>query len=173
MRIVRCGSALAAAVALASGAVAAQTAPAVDSTWLSAQPAAKTVTFNVTAGLTTANSGMNFNGFKNGGLTLTVPTGWTVVVRFTNQDPNLPHSVAVIHDAKQIPVSAGAPVFPHAATKSPEAGLPSGAHDEFRFVAGKAGSYLIFCAVPGHGAAGMWIRLKVDDSVPVPSLAAN
>jgi uncharacterized cupredoxin-like copper-binding protein len=30
-----------------------------------------------------------------------------------------------------------------------------------RFVADRAGKYLIFCAVPGHGAAGMWIRLTV------------
>src|SRR5258705_9382019 len=25
-------------------------------------------------------------------------------------------------------------------------------------------SYLIFCGVPGHGAAGMWIRLQVSAS---------
>jgi uncharacterized cupredoxin-like copper-binding protein len=41
-------------------------------------------------------------------------------------------------------------------------GLGSGETDSVRFVANKAGSYMIFCAVPGHGLAGMWIRLKVS-----------
>jgi uncharacterized cupredoxin-like copper-binding protein len=31
----------------------------------------------------------------------------------------------------------------------------------FSFVANKAGTYAIVCAVPGHAVAGMWDVLKV------------
>lgn len=145
----------------------------IDSTWLSADTAKRTATVAVIAGLTSDNAGMNFNGFKAGGLTLTVPKGWTVIVRFTNQDPNLPHSVAIIPDAGSPPVNAGTLAFRGATTKSLEAGLPHGGHDEFSFVASKTGAFLVFCGVPGHGAAGMWIRLKVDGGAGTATLSRN
>src|SRR5258708_13314916 len=68
----------------------------IDRTWLTVDTTAKTATFQLTAGLTQLNGGLNFNGFNDGKLTLTVPTNWTVVLRFTNHDPNLPHSAAVV-----------------------------------------------------------------------------
>src|SRR2546422_10652187 len=71
----------------------------VDPAWLRTDAASKTVEFKLVAGLTEANGGMNFNGFGRGGLVLTVPRGWTVVLHFKNEDPNLPHSVEVIPDA--------------------------------------------------------------------------
>jgi hypothetical protein len=52
-------------------------------------------------------------------------------------------------------------------------GLEAGAEDDIRFAANKAGSYLIFCAVPGHGLAGMWIRFKVSRTEKRPTLAAT
>jgi hypothetical protein len=39
-----------------------------------------------------------------------------------------------------------------------------------RFAAQPAGEYLIFCGVPGHGAAGMWIRLRVSAPAQAPAL---
>ncbi len=39
-----------------------------------------------------------------------------------------------------------------------------------RFVAQPVGEYLIFCGVPGHGASGMWIRLRVSATAPAPAL---
>lgn len=143
----------------------------IDSTWLSADTATRTATVAVIAGLTNANSGLNFNGYKSGGLTLTVPKGWTVIVRFVNKDHNLPHSVAIIPDAGSPPVNAGAPAFRGATTKNLEAGVPFDAHDEFSFVANKTGAFMIFCGVPGHGAAGMWIRLKVDGAATTASFS--
>ena len=147
--------------------------PAVDPAWLVADSAKRTVTFDLIGGHGTVNSGLNFNGFKAGGLTLTVPTGWTVVMRFVNTDPNLPHSATVIPDAKSPPLGAVPPAFPRAFTKDLANGMPDGGRDEFTFVAGKAGAYQIFCAVPGHGAGGMWIRLKVDDTARTPSLGPS
>ena len=52
-------------------------------------------------------------------------------------------------------------------------GLGSGETDSVRFVANKAGSYMIFCAVPGHGLAGMWIRLKVSATEKRPTLTSS
>lgn len=143
----------------------------IDPTWLRADAASKTVEFKLAAGLTDANGGMNFNGFGRGGLVLTVPQRWNVVLHFKNEDPNLPHSVEVIPDGAPIPVGPVPPAFEHATTGRLEQGFPTGQGADVRFVSAKAGSFLIFCAVPGHGAAGMWIRLAVSDAADKPALA--
>src|SRR5207249_10107547 len=75
----------------------------IDPTWLRADATSKTVEFKLVAGLTDANGGMNFNGFGRGGLVLTVPQGWTLVLHYKNEDPNLPHSVEVIREAAALP----------------------------------------------------------------------
>jgi sulfocyanin len=145
---------------------------AIDSSWLSADTATKTATFQLTAGLTQLNGGLNFNGFNDGKLTLTVPTSWTVVIRFTNHDPNLPHSAEVVDTTKPMPAGpVEPPAFPRAMTVRLMQGLGSGETDSLRFVANKAGSYMIFCGVPGHGLAGMWIRLKVSPMEKRPTLS--
>ena len=72
---------------------------------------------------------------------------------------------------KQFPVGPVPPAFEHAATGRLDQGFPAGQGADIRFVAGKTGSFLIFCAVPGHGAAGMWTRLAVTGSADKPSLA--
>ena len=144
----------------------------IDPTWLRADAASKTVEFKLVAGLTEANGGMNFNGFGRGALVLTVRRGWTVVLHFKNQDPNLPHSVEVIPDAAPMPVGPVAPAFEHATTGRLDQGFAAGQGADVRFVSGKAGPFLIFCAVPGHGAAGMWIQLVVSETAETPALAA-
>ena len=143
----------------------------IDPTWLRADAASKTADFKLVAGLTDANGGMNFNGFSQGGLVLTVPQGWNVVLHFKN-DPNLPHSVEIIAEAPAVPSGPIPPAFEHATTGRLEQGFTSGQSADVRFVAAKSGSFLIFCAVPGHGAAGMWIRLAVSGSADKPALAA-
>src|SRR5256886_9615059 len=164
---------LAGALLLAAVGARAQSAKGgkIDPTWLRADAASKAVDFKLVAGLTDANGGMNFNGFGRGGLVLTVPQGWNVVLHFKNQDPNLPHSVELIPDANSVPGGPVPPAFEHAATGRVEQGFSAGQGADVRFVAGKAGPFLIFCAVPGHGAAGMWIRLAVSTSADKPSLA--
>jgi hypothetical protein len=49
-------------------------------------------------------------------------------------------------------------------------GLTAGQTDVVKFLANRAGSFLIFCGVPGHGAAGMWIRLMVDSTATAPAV---
>jgi len=162
-------------LALAKGAAAQDgTAPrAIDPAWLSADTASRTATFELIAGLTGVNGALNFNGFRDGGLTLTVPVGWTVVMHFRNHDGMLPHSAEVIQDTHPLPTQPVTPAFPRAVTVRLGEGLPSEGRDDIRFIADKGGSYLIFCGVPGHGAAGMWIRLAVSESLRTPSLAAT
>ena len=151
------------------------TAPsqAIDPSWLSADATTRTATFDLIAGLTGANGALNFNGFKDGGLALTVPVGWTVVMHFRNHDGMLPHSAEVIDDVHPLPLQPVTPAFPKAFTLRLAEGIPSEGRDDLRFIADKGGSYLIFCGVPGHGAAGMWVRLMVSTSATQPSLAAT
>ena len=147
--------------------------PVVDPSWLQVDTATKTATFQLVAGLTGRNGALNFNDFSDGGLTLTVPLGWTVVMQFRNHDGMLPHSAEIIPEAHPLPTQPVTPAFPKAFTVRLAEGLPSEGRDDLRFVANSGGSYLIFCGVPGHGAAGMWIRLVVSDSIRTPSLAAT
>src|SRR6058998_3209438 len=86
-------------------------APAVDPSWLQVDTATKTVTFQLVAGLTGLNGALNFNGFRDGGLTLTVPLGWSIVMHFRNHDGMLPHSAVVIPDATPLPTAAVSPAF--------------------------------------------------------------
>ena len=156
--------------------VAAQAAPppqAIDPSWLSADATSRTATFDLIAGLTGANGALNFNGFRDGGLTLTVPLGWTVLMHFRNHDGMLPHSAEVIDTVHPLPLQPVTPAFPKAFTLRLAEGIPSEGRDDVRFIADRGGSYLIFCGVPGHGAAGMWIRLEVSGSVRTPTLMAS
>ena len=148
-------------------------APVLDPSWMQVDTTTKTVTFQLVAGLTGLNGALNFNGFRDGGLTLTVPRGWNVLMQFRNHDGMLPHSAEVIDTVHPLPLQPVSPAFPKAFTVRLAEGIPSEGRDDLRFIADKGGSYLIFCGVPGHGAAGMWIRLVVWSSVPQPSLAAT
>jgi hypothetical protein len=142
----------------------------VDSTWLSFDGVAKTVRFQLIAGLTGLNGALNFNGFGDGELTLVVPVGWKTEIAFRNHDGMLPHSAEVIAPQTPLPTQPVGPAIPRAFTLNLGAGLPPEATDAMRFAAEPAGEYLIFCGVPGHGAAGMWIRLRVSSTAKVPEL---
>ena len=142
----------------------------VDPAWLTVDTVAKAVRFELIAGLTGLNGALNFNGFRDGGLTLVVPLGWKAEMAFRNHDGMLPHSAEVIRPLSPLPTQPVAPAIPRAFTLKLAAGLPPEGTDEMRFAAEPAGEYLIFCGVPGHGAAGMWIRLRVSPTARTPTL---
>jgi hypothetical protein len=142
----------------------------VNPAWLSFDAGAKTARFELIAGLTGLNGGLNFNGFRDGGLTFVVPVGWKAGIEFRNHDGMLPHSAEVIALQKPLPAQPVDPAIPRAFTLQLAAGLPPEGTDVMRFVAQPAGEYLIFCGVPGHGASGMWIRLRVSETAQIPSL---
>ena len=141
-----------------------------DPTWLSSDPAAKTALFQLIAGLTGLNGALNFNGFRDGGLTLVIPVGWQAEIAFRNHDGMLPHSAEVISPQTPLPVQPVTPAIPRAFTLKLAEGLPPQGTDVMRFAAQPPGEYLIFCGVPGHGAAGMWIRLRVSATAQTPTL---
>jgi plastocyanin len=124
--------------------------------------ASNTVTFELVAGP------FNFNGFTNGGATLTVPPKANMVVNFVNKD-GTPHSAEVISGQGPVPNAAGDPAIPRAYTNKVLEGLPQEGTDAMRFTVPESGSYRIFCGVPGHGLSGMWIWLKVDPAAKTPS----
>jgi sulfocyanin len=145
--------------------VSAQTGP---SQLVTYEPATNTVTFALEAGAPGRSGPFNFDGYANGGATLIVPPKSTIVMNFVNQDAT-PHSAMIIADADPMPNMGGDPAIPGAYTKKAIEGIPQGGRDVMRFTAPASGSFRIFCAVPGHGLSGMWIRMKVDPSATMPS----
>ena len=133
--------------------------------------AARTVELTLIAGKTTDNSSFfNFNGFSNGKMSLTVPTGWAVVVHYQNLSP-LRHSFDVIpYTGKQPDAPPPPPVFKGATTKDPVSGIGVGKEETITFVADKAGKYEYLCGVAGHAQAGMWNYLVVSSTAKAPSV---
>jgi len=163
-------TAWAAVVTLLGAASARAQQQAIDPTWLSFNAAARTARFQLIAGLTGLNGALNFNGFSDGGLTFVVPVGWQTEIDFKNHDGMLPHSAEIITARTPLPVQSVTPAIPQAFTLRLDEGLVSEATDTMRFTAQPAGDYLIFCGVPGHGAAGMWIRFQVSAAAKTPGL---
>ncbi len=147
--------------------------PAIDPAWLTFDATARTARFQLIAGLTGLNGALNFNGFRDGGLSFVVPLGWKAEIDFRNHDGMLPHSAEIIAPRTPLPVEPVDPAIPRAFTLRLAEGLPSEATDTLRFTAQGAGDYLIFCAVPGHGASGMWIRLRVSATAKTPTITAS
>lgn len=135
--------------------------------WLQWDPAGRTVTFELIAGAPGAKSPFNFNGYIDGEANLIVPAGSTVVMNFVNKD-GTPHSAEIIADRDPMPNMAGEVAIPRAYTNKAAEGLPQEAKDVVRFTAPDSGSFRIFCAVPGHGLSGMWIRFTVDPAAKAP-----
>jgi uncharacterized cupredoxin-like copper-binding protein len=115
---------------------------------------------------------MNFDGAMKGDLMLTVPVKWHVVLHFMNNDENMPHSADVTSLQNPFPVAPGKPVFPGAESKDATLGVNAGSKQDVHFTADQPGSFVIVCEVPGHGAAGMWIRLTVSATATRPEVQA-
>jgi sulfocyanin len=141
---------------------AAAPAPAGQDQWLKYDAGSNTVTFELSAGP------FNFNGFTNGGATLTVPAKANVVINFINKD-GTPHSAEIISGEGPIPNAAVEPAIPRAYTNKLLEGLAQEASDVMRFTVPETGTYRISCGVPGHGLSGMWIWMKVDPAAKAPS----
>jgi len=142
----------------------------IDPTWLTFDTTAKTIRFQLIAGLTGLNGALNFNGFRDGDLTLVVPVGWKADIAFRNHDGMLSHSAEVIAPQTPVPAQPVDPAIARAVTVKLASGLPPGGTDIMRFTAQPEGEYLIFCGVPGHGLGGMWIRLRVSATATTPEL---
>jgi Sulfocyanin (SoxE) domain len=130
--------------------------------WLSYDAATNTVTFELIAGPFT------FNGHRNGGATLVVPSNAKIVMNFANKD-GTPHSAIVIAGDGALPNAPTDPAIPRAYTTKVLQGLPQEATDVMRFPVPENGTYRVVCGVPGHALSGMWIWLKADPAVKRPT----
>ena len=129
------------------------------SQWLSYDSTARTAHLTLNAADGTANGGFNFNGYANGQMVVTIPTGWKVTVDCKNEATAVNHSCTIVQNEGN-----ATPAFPGASTPDPVTGLAPGASATFEFTPTTAGDYRIECLVPGHDPAGMWAVLKVVES---------
>jgi plastocyanin len=128
----------------------------------------KTVKVVLAATFTSANAGMNFNGYSHGNAVLTVPVGWTVQVTFINPSP-IPHSAIVVDKADVKKLQIAEPYFDGGATAKHLQGLTMGKAD-FSFVADEAGEFALACGFPAHAMAGHWVALNVSADAKTPTL---
>lgn len=124
------------------------------------------VTLDITAGLTQTGNYWNYNGYQNGDLTITVPEGANVTINFSNNDPNMPHSIGV-HPGFDTPPAepSTTPVFEGAISEDPTSMTGStlpGESETITFTASEAGEYTLVCYIPAHTISGMWVRFVVS-----------
>lgn len=154
--------------AAVAGSTAAPTASATTMPdWMHVDRSAKTVQLDVVAAQAGASSPFDFNGYTHGAATITVPQGYAVTIRFTNQDQAQPHSLSILDQVGDYPASFTnpQPAFPGAITSSPtsiEAGTKPGQSETLHFTADKPGHYAMVCVMPGHAVAGMWVHFDVS-----------
>ena len=163
-----------AALALLALAVPAVAEERLTPSWMTVQGDTKSVEMDVIAAFNANNSNWNFNGYHDGNMTVVVPEGWRVRIDFTTRDANVPHSLVVIADPGRdnLPPEAGREqtAFSRAYSKSPIQGISAGDADVISFTAKRAGDYLWYCGVPGHGQSGMWVYFRVSTDADAPYL---
>jgi sulfocyanin len=136
--------------------------------WFQYDEAANTVTLDIVAGQTPDINYWNYNGYGNGDVTVFVPAGAEVVINFSNEDPNMAHSIGVAAWSSNPPAALDAePVFEGAISSNPTdmmAATLTGESETVTFTADQAGAYSLACYIPGHAVSGMWIGFTVSDS---------
>jgi sulfocyanin len=137
--------------------------------WTPAGAAGHTVEMNMVV-QPGVNAGYNYSGFAKGAMTVTVPTGWQVIIHFTNNG-DLAHSLIVLPFTPAPPaVPPTTPAFPGAATRDVQGGLAVKSTETITFTAGKAGAFQFVCGVPAHAVLGMWNKLTVSSSATQPTV---
>jgi sulfocyanin len=131
----------------------------------------KTLNLNLESGTNTANQGLNFNGYFNGQMVVTVPVGWKVSITYKNSDAMMPHSVGTTVWADRSAAGNFKPAFAGAIPSNFANGITkSNPATSFSFTADKAGQYALVCGIPGHATGGMWDELDVSASVKQPTI---
>ncbi len=128
--------------------------------WLVANTKARTATLTLIAGYNNVGGGFNFDGYANGAMVVGVPSGYRVIVVYSNKG-QYPHSVVITPYAKKNALTDFPLAFRGAASADPANGVATGTTQRFSFTANRVGTYAIICAVGGHEQAGMWDVLKV------------
>ncbi|HEV2369777.1 MAG TPA: sulfocyanin-like copper-binding protein [Acidimicrobiales bacterium] len=116
---------------------------------------------------------MNFDGYSNGRLSVTVPYGWIVQVTCTNDSQVLRHSCAFVADAPSQALGVRPLAFAEASSPDPYDGSPPGRKSSFEFLADHLGRYRLACLVHGHELDGMWDYLVVGPAGSLPSVTVG
>lgn len=124
------------------------------------------VTLDITAGSTDRGNYWNYNGSQFGEMTITVPVGANVTINFSNNDPNMAHSLGISEGFETAPAMVDpVAVFDGAISSNPTSmteGTMPGQSETITFVAGEAGEYVMVCYVAGHAVSGMWVKFVVS-----------
>ncbi len=148
------------------------TSPSGSNQWLSFNASNKIVSLRLDADYNSTSAGMNFNGYSNGKMLVTVPQGWKVEVAFKNDNSSLPHSAMIVpyNERTNMGFSSSDIPFSGAMTPNPSSGVIGNTVQSFTFVADKQGQFAIVCGVIGHASMGMWDTFIVSDSAKSPSI---
>jgi plastocyanin len=130
--------------------------------WLRTDPVARTVTLDLEVAATPGAPSAALNGYREGGVRVVVPLGWTVTWRWHSSDSTATHSLVLMVQREKLPERGGRPAFTNAMTRMVTAGLEAGQQDETTFTAEEPGWYWLLCGVPDHALNGEWIELRVD-----------
>jgi len=136
--------------------------------WMTADSGGRTVSLELKVD-GAAGSPATISGYRQGGVEVVVPLGWTIRWRWINGDSTAAHSLVVMAEREKLPAEGGSPVFDNAMSRNVVRGLGPGKTDETTFTADQQGWYLLLCGVPGHALGGEWIGLKVDPDARVPA----
>jgi hypothetical protein len=131
-------------------------APPDPTTFIHVDAPTQTAVVTLIAGHPATDIQFNYDGYGNGSLVLTVPTGWKVTIQCVNHW-TVPNSCAVVADG-----SATAPLQPDWSTSDPQRGLDPGQSASFAFTPTATGSFRIASLVDGNEASGMWADLEIS-----------
>ena len=146
------------------------TAPSDSSSWLAVDPAARTVSLDLTVTAPSGTPSALINGYRAGAARIVVPLNWTVEWNWHSADSTAPHSLVVMVQREKIPLEGGRASFSNAMTRMVSAGLRAGQTDQSTFVAEEAGWYWMMCGVPSHALNGEWLELRVDPEATTASV---
>jgi len=121
-------------------------------------PATRSVVFTLIAGYPAGDIQFNYDGYTDGTLVITVPTGWQATVQCENHG-TVPNSCAVVKGRGET-----SPLEPGWSTQDPVRGLDPGQSGAFAFSPSDPGSYRIASLVGGSEASGMWADLEVTST---------
>jgi hypothetical protein len=125
-------------------------------TFIHVDASTQSVVVTLIAGHPATDIQFNYDGYGNGSLVLTVPTGWLVTIQCVNNG-TVPNSCAVVADG-----DSTTPLQPGWTTANPRRGLDPGQSASFAFTPTATGSYRIASLVDGNEASGMWADLEIS-----------
>jgi hypothetical protein len=138
--------------------------------WLTVDTAARAVSLTLEVTNPEGSPSPVISGYREGGVQVVVPRGWTVAWQWVSRDSTAPHSLVLMAEREKIPTEGGRPAIEGALTKAVATGLEAGRRDVTSFEADQVGWYWLLCGVPGHAIKGEWIGLKIDPDAKVAGL---